>query len=543
MAKLLRSKRNYRNRWFEARDRLRQDLRLARALPAYLSQRVTVEMAEEEIKKALETRGERFLELVRSQVYARPDSPYRKLLEIAGCEFADLQAHVRRDGLDKTLERLAAQGVYLTSDEFKGKKEVVRGRQSFRVSPDDFQRQDLPPGIVTQSSGTSNRPLRSLRPLDWHAIGTSGMAVYFSAHNLFSYSHANYDSILPGAAVNSLLHQAKLGIRTERWFARKMFLHSRLGAAHYYLLTYLIVLMGKWYGPGFPRPEFLDFRDLHRIVLWIAEKRREGKLCCVNAAASNAVRIAQAAWSRGISLEGTKFRVHGEPVTEAKRVAIERVGASTICRYNGGMSLGGGYGCADPLYTDEVHASEYSLALIPRPEPVNRDVPPIRPLLFTTLYASAPRLFLNVENGDYATLERRHCGCALERAGLTLHLHHIRSYEKFTSEGMNYFYGDLYDFFEKTLPAEFGGGPGDYQLVEEEDERGQTRLTLRVHPDVPIQNESGLLGRLREELAKGSRGNEFQAKVWQDAGTFRIRREVPHSSPRGKILPLHIART
>jgi hypothetical protein len=130
----------------------------------------------------------------------------------------------------------------------------------------------------------------------------------------------------------------------------------------------------------------------------------------------------------------------------------------------------------------------------------------------------------------------------LERAGLRQHLHHIRSYEKFTSEGMNYFYGDLYEVFEKTLPAEFGGGPGDYQLAEEEDENGQTRLTLRVHPHVPNLNETGLLRRLREELAKGSRAKEFTAMLWQDAGTLRVRRELPHASARGKILPLHMAR-
>jgi hypothetical protein len=146
-----------------------------------------------------------------------------------------------------------------------------------------------------------------------------------------------------------------------------------------------------------------------------------------------------------------------------------------------------------------------------------------------------------VESGDYATLERRECGCAFEKVGFSLHLHHIRSYEKFTSEGMNYFYGDLFEFMEKTLPSEFGGGPGDYQLVEEEDENGQTRITLRVHPQVGAIDQEKLLSRLEEELVKGPGGN-FQTKVWRNAGTLRVKREAPHASPRGKILPLHIAR-
>ncbi len=125
---------------------------------------------------------------------------------------------------------------------------------------------------------------------------------------------------------------------------------------------------------------------------------------------------------------------------------------------------------------------------------------------------------------------------------VNLHLHQIRSFEKFTSEGMNYFYGDLFQLLEGAIPSEFGGGPGDYQLVEEEDGDGQTRLTLLVHPDVGSLDEEGLLSRLREGLGEGSRGNRFMSMVWQNAGAFRIRREVPHASPRGKVLPLHILR-
>jgi hypothetical protein len=147
-----------------------------------------------------------------------------------------------------------------------------------------------------------------------------------------------------------------------------------------------------------------------------------------------------------------------------------------------------------------------------------------------------------MDNGDYATFSERSCGCALEKAGLRLHLHRIRSYEKFTSEGMNYFYGDLFDLLEKTLPAEFGGGPGDYQLVEEEDTNGQTRLTLVVHPQVGSVEDRKLLSRLQDGLGWGSRGNRFQAKIWQAVGTLRVRRAIPHASPRGKILPLHILR-
>jgi hypothetical protein len=523
---------------FDARGKIA----LAAGVGKFLRERITVERAKDEFRKSLDQRAERFLTLARTHIYERPGSPYLKLLEFAGCELSDLEALVRRHGIEPALMQLATEGVYLTSDEFKGQKEIVRGARSFRVTPEDFERRYAPGGFAIESSGTRNRPLRSVIYLDWLRIRTFATGVFFAAHDLFSHSHAIYDAILPGSAINHLLVNAKLGKATDRWFARRVPEITPLHALAHRLTTYLIVLAGKRHGPGFPMPRFIEVEEMERIVRWIEKEKRKKKACYVTTIASSAARIARAAWEMGIPLDGTKFNVVGEPFTEAKEEAIRKVGASVTSRYSyDGTSAG--LGCANPRYRDEVHVNQDVLALVRHPAPLDIAGSPIHPLLCTTLHAEAPRMLFNVANGDYAEMEARDCGCELEKAGLGLHLHHIRSFEKLTSEGMNYFYGDLFEIFEKTLPAEFGGGLGDYQLVEEEDDNGQTRLTLRVHPNVLNLNEGGLLLRLQEELAKGSRGKEFQTKLWQDAGTFRIRREVPHSSPRGKILPLHIARS
>jgi hypothetical protein len=514
------------------------------SLRRFLRERITVEQAQQNIKRALDRREENFLELVRTHIYERPASPYLKLLKIAGCDFSDLRARVRRRGIEATLERLAAEGVYLTANEFKGKKPVVRGRESFGVGPAEFERLHHSAGFATLSSGTRNHPIRSGFFLDWLAMKAWATCIFFSAHDLFSHAHAMYDAILPGSGgINNLLIYAKLGISTDRWFARKIPVNTRLEAEYHYLMTRLIVLMGKRFGPGFPKPEFTDISQVYRIVNWASEKRREGKPCSVTTTASNAVRIARSAREMGESLAGVKFNVSGEPLTDAKRHVMEAVGATVTSRFSYGGSMNVGHGCGNPAHTGEIHVNEHMLALIQHPRPLADDGAPIHPLLCTTLNASASRLLLNVDNGDYATLEQRHCGCALEKAGLTLHLHHIRSYEKFTSEGMNYFYGDLFEFLEKKIPSEFGGDPGDYQLVEEEDENGQTRLTLVIHPAVEKLDEERLLARLRSAFSDGSWGKRFTTGVWENAGTFRVRREVPHASPRGKILPLHIAGT
>jgi len=514
---------------------------LATRLREFLREPITLEQAEERLRQALDTREERFLKLVERQIFRRPASPYLKLLQMAGCEFADLERHVHQHGLEETLKKLSSEGVYLTSDEFKGKKEVVRNGRSFRVCPKDFARQDSKGGFVTQSSGTRNEPVRAFRTLDWVAVRAQAIGVFLAAHDLLSDAHAVYEPILPtGTGINNLLYNAKLGIKTDRWFSPKVVASSWLSAKYHHVTTNVIILTARVSGYALPRPEFVEVGDLTRVIAWVETQRRKGKSCCIKTTASTATRIAHVALERGVSLKGTTFIVGGEPFTDSKREVIEEAGARGIPRYAHGGGLNVGFGCANPQYTDEVHVIKSTVALILHPRPLVQNGSPIYPLLFSTLDLFAPMLLLNVQNGDYATLMERNCGCALEKIGLNLHLREIRSHEKLTSEAMNYFHGDIFEFLEKAIPSEFGGGPGQYQLVEEEDSTGQTRLVFLVHPDVGNLNEEKLLRRLYERFGQGSRDNRLTSKIWQDAGTLRIRREIPHVSRSGKILPLHI---
>jgi hypothetical protein len=201
-------------------SQLRSDIHgisaLVRAIPQFLRERTTLQRAEEEIKKAFDHREKRFLELVHSQVFERPTSPYLKLFRVAGCEFSDLQTQVRRSGVEATLKQLAREGVYLTSQEFKSKKEVIRSGQSFRVVPELFGLRRVSAGYQTQSSGTTNDPIRSFVSLDLLAIRTPATCVFFIAHDLFSHAHAMYDAILPGSAgINNLLIYARMGVMVE----------------------------------------------------------------------------------------------------------------------------------------------------------------------------------------------------------------------------------------------------------------------------------------------------------------------------------------
>ena len=144
--------------------KIKSSLALTAALPKFFRERITLQQAEEEVR-SLHSRVERFLDLVRARIYQCPASPYRRLLKHAACEFSDLRTYGQRHGLEKTLVKLAGEGVYLTSDEFKGKTDVVRGKESFRVSPADFKRRDASAGFTIQSSGSRNRPVDTFSPL------------------------------------------------------------------------------------------------------------------------------------------------------------------------------------------------------------------------------------------------------------------------------------------------------------------------------------------------------------------------------------------
>ncbi len=517
--------------------KIKASLALAAALPKFFQDRITLQRAEEQVKRLLDSRVERFLDLVRARIYEAPANPYRRLLKSAGCEFSDLQTHLQRHGLEKTLVRLASEGVYLTSDEFKGKTEVRRGKESFRVSPADFDRRDASAGFTIQSSGSRNRPVDTFSPLEWRTLHSMAEAVFYSAHNLFASAHAVYEPIIAGRMLFTLIN-GKLGIPTDRWFALNVAVHSAAEDRYHYLNARLVAAMARWCGVGIANPQYLNTGEIKPILDWISEKRNEGKTCCIQTVVSNALRIARMALHTGTSLQGTTFTASGEPLTQSKRSMIEKPGARVVLRYGPGGGNGASLGCGNPHFTDEVHVPESMFTFVEHPKPLDDSDPPIYPLMLTTLHPAAPRFLLNVQNGDYATMTRRDCGCALERVGFTQHLHTIRSFEKLTTEGMNYFTTDIVELLENTIPSEFGGGSGDYQLIEEEDNSGQTRLTLLVHPNVSGLNEETLLFRLRQNLAEGSRNNRFMSKIWQDAGAFRIRREAPHASARGKILPL-----
>jgi hypothetical protein len=232
----------------------------------------------------------------------------------------------------------------------------------------------------------------------------------------------------------------------------------------------------------------------------------------------------------------------GEPPTPAKVKAIESSGARWMPFYPISEVGHVGFGCSRPLDGNDLHFFRDALALIQFPRKVPGTEMTVDAFNFTTLLPTAPKLLLNVESDDYGVIERRSCGCPLESYGYAEHLRHVRSFRKLTGEGVTLVGSEMECILQEVLPERFGGSPLDYQLLEEEDDDGFTRISLVVSPRVEIEEESEVIGLVLENLRQSSVASGLAQAVWTEAASLRVRRMEPVVTGRGKLMPLHSTR-
>jgi len=95
---------------------------------------------------------------------------------------------------------------------------------------------------------------------------------------------------------------------------------------------------------------------------------------------------------------------------------------------------------------------------------------------------------------------------------------------------------------EHTLPARFGGGPTDYQVVEDESDAGEPLVRLLVHPAVGPLEPDRVVATFLTEIGAGSGTARIMGAVWRDAKVLRVERRAPLPAASGKILHLHVVR-
>jgi hypothetical protein len=255
--------------------------------------------------------------------------------------------------------------------------------------------------------------------------------------------------------------------------------------------------------------------------------------------ASAALRLAEAARTARAPLEGAELTISGEPITEARVAAIRRAGARPLPSYGSsdtGTAMG--HGCLSPRAPDDMHLFDDLFAVIQPDASASGAGLPNGALLFTSLGAAAPLILLNVMLGDQAVLSERACGCPIERAGWTRHLHTVRSFEKLTVGGMNLLDADLIGILDEMLPARFGGGPTDYQVIEEQGPHGEPRLRLLVDPRVGPVDPAAVTEAFLGAVSAGAGIGRITALTWRAGGVVTVERRSPESRRGDKILHL-----
>jgi hypothetical protein len=295
-------------------------------------------------------------------------------------------------------------------------------------------------------------------------------------------------------------------------------------------------------GIRLPLPEFVPMERALTIAQFaVATARTHGRVL-MRGGTSRAVRVAIAAHEAGLDLSGVTFMGAGEPATDGKVRQIERVGARFISNY--GMSDAGmpGPGCAKRVGVSDYHLMTDTVALFPYPHRVEAFGVTVPAFVLTTLLPLSPKVMLNVETDDFGIVEERHCGCELESYGYTTHLREVRSYSKLTGEGVTLIGDEMIHILETTLPARFGGTSFDYQLMEDEDDQGFTRLYVIVSPRIELQSERAVIECVLEGLRQSSPAADAARLTWQNADTLQVKRMEPVWTERHKYLPLYMPR-
>ena len=500
----------------------------------------TLEEVRAGVRDRLERREDNLLRVAERGLFGHPNSPYLPLFQHAGCELCDLQALVRTSGVDDALRTLREAGVYFTFEEIKGREPVVRGGREIPVDPSDFDNPYLSRYYQRASGGTTGPATRVSTDLEhlsreaWHRM------LLLDAHGVLGAPYGIWRPELPGSGLNAVLRAAHIGHPAWKWFT-PLIPGDLTPPLRFRMANTATVALGRAFGGTIPWPEPVRLDEADHIARWVGQMVKEHGQALFNTTVSNGLRVGLAAREARLDLTGATFMIAGEPPTRAKVGGIRATGATHFTDY--GMAEAGrlGVGCANPIDENDVHVltDTYAVIAFPREVPVTGEI--VTSFHMTSLSPAAPKLLLNVEFDDFGIAEERDCGCPLGELGLSLHLREIRSFGKLTGEGVSLVGSDMVRILEEVLPDRFGGSALDYQLAEEEDAEGFTRLAVVIHPRLDISDEGAVIDAMLEALARTSLAGDVARAFWERADTFVVRREAPFVTARGKQMPLRRA--
>jgi len=509
-------------------------------LGKFLRHPITVDTAAAAIRQRLAEREHNFLRLVQRGIFGFPRSPYLPLFRLARCEAGDVIDMVHRQGLERTLLALREAGIYVTFEECKGRVPIVRGGKEIPVSAHDFDNPWLRLHYYSKSGGSTGAGTRVHHDLDYLEVRATHDAVSYHAHGVLDAPAGIWRGVLPdGSGINTTLALCRCGRVPARWFTPGSHALRKPELWKFPIANQLTVLVGRACGVAVPWPEYLPVERAVEIARWASQMVQQHGRCVLAMVASRALRVAVDALQSGIDLTGVTFVISGEPVTPAKVMGIRAAGAEYFTTY--GFSEAGriARGCCHPSSSNDLHLLTDMCAVIPYPRTLPGDIT-VPAFNVTCLLPSSPKILLNAESDDYGIVEERSCGCPLEGLGYTTHVRDISSFRKMTGEGVSVLGIDLLHILEDVLPRRFGGSALDYQVMEEEDEQGFTKISLIISPEISIRDESEVISTVLTAMRAEGPGGRTASETWSQSGNLRIRRMRPVLTERGKLLPLYV---
>ncbi len=515
--------------------------RFAWGLRGFLKHTLTLEEAKAIIKRRMEEREPNFLRLVRKGIYGYPKSPYLPLLKLAQCEMGDLENILKMKGLEGTLHALREAGVYITFEEFKGREPIVRNGKVIPVKAHDFDNPYLSHYYHVETGGTTGAGTRVPLDLDHIAELAPFYMVAIDAHHLLYAPAICWYGLLPDeTGLLYILFRSSYKCLPVKWFSPITKRDFRPSFKDRFATQY-IIRMGRMFGYPIPWPEPVPLDQAIIVARWVADILKNHGRCLLSTHVSMLLRVSLAAQEEGLDLTGATLMGGGEPPTPSKVREIICSGARYVPNYFFAETGPVGWGCAQPAEINDLHFFKDSLALIQYPRQVPGSVMTVEAFHFTTLFPTAPKIMLNVESDDYGIIETRSCGCLLESCGYTEHVRGIRSFRKLTGEGVTLVGSEMIHILDEVLPTRFGGSPLDYQLLEENDEKGFTRLSLVVSPRIEIKDEKEVIEVVLEALRRSSVAADLARAMWNQANTLKVKRREPIWTARGKLMPLHLS--
>ncbi len=506
-------------------------------LPQYPRNPLTLDQAHDALRERLVRRNEAFLDRLRVDIYGQPSSPYAHLLKHAGCELGDLVSAVEKDGLETTLERLLDAGVYLTVDEFKGRKTARRGSTQVEVRPELLNSPRASGHLPSRSGGSRSKGTPVITDLSFIRACAGNSAISLASRGGWDWKKSIWES--PGAGLRfRTIKLAGYGALPEATF-------SQIGTGSHEIEPYfrwnlrLMCGISSAIGRPLPWPTYAAPSDPEPLAKWLVKTLASGETPHLLTFPGSAVMLARWAMENGYTISGTWLTISGEPITSIRVATLHRAGCNVIPRY-GSMETGAiGYGCMRADHADDVHLVSDMFGMIQAGSRGSSIGLPPTALLMTALHPRSPFVMLNLSMGDQAEMGDRRCGCPLESVGWRSHLWNVRSFEKLTCGSVTFEAASLIPLLEELLPQQFGGGPTDYQLAESQRPGGEPLLELIVHPRLGKLPETEIREVFFAALSERSASDGMMVRRWRDAGTLQIARREPSTTRSGKISYLH----